>query len=74
MEGLQWQIDQIRSAAPNPMSSCLKISQMMWDNVLGENGLVEHMRRLSNPEQLVNSVKPKELADVIHIRASADKK
>ena len=26
MQGLQWQIDQIRSTADNPMASCLKIS------------------------------------------------
>ncbi|HIF51831.1 MAG TPA: DUF3135 domain-containing protein [Thiotrichaceae bacterium] len=71
MEGIQWQIDQICSTSSNPMSSCLKISQMMWGNVLGENGLVEHMHRLNSPE-LVNTIKPKELATVTNIRTNGN--
>jgi uncharacterized protein DUF3135 len=73
MEGLQWQIDQIRTTSANPMSSCLKISQMMWDNVLGDEGLVEHMRRLSSPEQIPRFEKTKESAAIIEFRASGDK-
>jgi uncharacterized protein DUF3135 len=68
MEGLQWQIDQIRSASANPMSSCLKISQMMWDKAVGEHGLVDHMRQLSNPVNPTEFDKPKESATVINIR------
>jgi hypothetical protein len=68
MEGLQWQIDQIRSTSANPMSSCLKISQMMWDKAVGEDGLVDHMRQLSDPEKLPKFNKPKESATVINIR------
>lgn len=70
MQGLQWQIDQIRSTSTNPMSSCLKISQMMWDKVIGEDGLVDHMRQLSDPDQIL---KPKKLATVIDIRANTEK-
>ncbi len=73
MEGLQWQIDQIRSTSANPMSSCLKISQMMWDNVLGDNGLVDHMRRLSDPEHLPGSLKSKESAAVIDFKTTVDR-
>jgi uncharacterized protein DUF3135 len=72
MEGLQWQIDQVRSTSANPMSSCLKISKMMWDNVLGDDGLVDHMRRLSDPDQLPRSYKTKESATVINIRTDAN--
>ncbi len=68
MEGLQWKIDQIRSTSSNPMSSCLKISQMMWDNVLGEDGLVDHMRQLSDPNQTLEINKQKESATIISIR------
>jgi hypothetical protein len=68
MEGLQWQIDQIRSTSANPMSSCLKISQMMWDKAVGEDGLVDHMRQLSDPEKLPKLNKPRESATVINIR------
>lgn len=47
LEGLQWRIDRIREQSDNPMSACVKLSRMMWDNVLGPTGLVEHIRRLS---------------------------
>lgn len=73
MEGLQWQIDQIRSTSTNPMSSCLKISQMMWDKTIGEDGLLDHMRRLSEPSQISKAVKPKESAKIIDIRGNTDK-
>ena len=72
LEGLQWQIDQIRSSSTNPMSSCLRISQIMWDKVLGDDGLLEHMRQLSSPEQILNTAKPKKLASVTDIRSSED--
>lgn len=68
MEGLQWKIDQIRSTSTNPMASCLKISQMMWENVTGEDGLLDHMRQLNDPEQLQKLNKPKESAEIIDIR------
>jgi len=74
MEGLQWQIDQIRSTSANPMQSCLRISQMMWNSVLGDDGLLDHMRQLTDPEQLPKiNKKAKESATVINIRASVDK-
>jgi Protein of unknown function (DUF3135) len=69
MEGLQWKIDQIRSTSTNPMSSCLKISQMMWDNVLGDDGLLDSMRQLSGSEQIKKLDKPKESATVINLRS-----
>lgn len=70
LQGLQWKIDQIRATSANPMSSCLKISQMMWDNVVGEDGLLDHMRQLSEPDQLAKLNKPKESATVIDIRTN----
>ena len=47
LEGLQWQIDRERERADNPMASCIKISSMMWDKVLGEGGLVDNLEQLS---------------------------
>jgi Protein of unknown function (DUF3135) len=52
MLGLQWQIDQIRATSTNPMASCLKISQMMWDKTIGEDGLVDHLQQLTDPSQI----------------------
>jgi len=49
MQGLQWQIDQVRATSANPMASCLKISQMMWDKTIGEDGLVDHLQQLTDP-------------------------
>ena len=72
MQGLQWQIDQIRSTSANPMASCLRISQMMWDSVLGDHGLVDHMHQLSNP-QSQNASKPRALATVIKMSDSLNK-
>jgi uncharacterized protein DUF3135 len=51
MQGLQWQIDQVRATSANPMASCLKISQMMWDTTMGENGLVDHLQQLTDPSR-----------------------
>lgn len=45
MEGLQWQVDQIRKQADNPMMACLQISQKMWKNVLGEKGLLHALQQ-----------------------------
>lgn len=58
MQGLQWRIDRIRETAPNPMSACLKISSMMWDNMLGEGGLVETLRRLESAEPQKIATRP----------------
>lgn len=67
MQGLQWQIDKVRSTSSNPMASCLKISQMMWDNVLGDDGLLENMRLLNEPQQIRKLDKPKESATIINL-------
>ena len=67
MQGLQWQIDKVRSTSSNPMASCLKISQMMWDNVLGDDGLLENMRLLNEPQQIRKLDKPKESATIISL-------
>lgn len=51
LRGLQWQVDRIREQASNPMSSCLRISELMWDKVLGSDGLVEHVEQLTGARQ-----------------------
>lgn len=45
LRGLQWRIDQIRRTARTPLASCIRISRMMWDSVLGEGGLHETLNR-----------------------------
>ncbi len=43
---LQWRIDQERRLARTPMNACLRISRMMWDNLLGRGGLRERFLEL----------------------------
>lgn len=43
---LQWRIDQERRLAPTPMSACIRLSNMMWSNVLGPGGLQERLDEL----------------------------
>ena len=62
MEGLQWQIDQIRNRATNPMAACLRISQKMWDNILGERGL---LTALQEPERILKAPPPHRQDNVI---------
>ena len=51
--GLQWQLDQIRNQADNPMAACLEISQKMWKKVYGEKGLLD---ALQEPEKILRSL------------------
>jgi len=44
MRRLQWRIDQERRLSKTPMAACIKLSNMMWENVLGENGLLDHLQ------------------------------
>lgn len=45
LRGLQWQIDRLRELH-HPLGACVKISGLMWQQVVGENGLLENVRRL----------------------------
>ncbi len=58
LEGLQWQVDTLRQRAPNPLSACLKISSLMWDNVLGEQGLATRLRELGSGEVKSTTAQP----------------
>lgn len=64
MEGLQWQIDQIRGRATNPMSACLRISQQMWNNVLGERGL---LAALHQPEKILQNTIQEKTDNVVSL-------
>lgn len=41
MRCLQWKIDQVRNQAANPMAACIRLSEMMWDSLVGPGGLQE---------------------------------
>lgn len=40
LHALQWRIDMERTRASNPLSACIRLSNMMWKMVYGKNGLV----------------------------------
>ena len=48
MRCLQWKIDQVRNQAGNPMAACIKLSEMMWDSLVGPGGLREVLERVGD--------------------------
>ncbi len=46
LRGLQWRIDQERRRARTPLAACIRISQMMWESVTGDGGLLQALRGL----------------------------
>ena len=47
LHALQWRIDMERSRASNPLSACIRLSNMMWKMVYGENGLMSAIGELT---------------------------
>jgi hypothetical protein len=43
LQGLQWRIDMVRQQAKTPLAACVHMYSMMWDKVLGEDGMLEVM-------------------------------
>lgn len=41
---LQWRIEKERDKAKTPMAACISISGMMWDALVGDNGLLDTLR------------------------------
>lgn len=48
LRGLQFRIDMERIRAHTPMGGCVRLSTMMWDSVLGEDGLYDQLRVLAD--------------------------
>ena len=44
----QWKLDQIRRSSATPLAACLRMQRLLWENVVGEGGLLEHLQRLSS--------------------------
>ena len=41
---LQWRVDQVRRRSATPLAACISLSDMMWESVTGEHGLLETLR------------------------------
>jgi hypothetical protein len=48
MRQLQWRIDQERRNR-TPLSACVKISSMMWDHMVGPQGLLGYLQGNGQP-------------------------
>jgi hypothetical protein len=46
MRCLQWKVDQVRNQCKTPMAACIKLSEMMWDSLVGPGGLKDALERL----------------------------
>ena len=57
LRGLQWQVDRLRELH-NPLGACVKISNLMWHQVLGEDGLLDNVKRLGNQQCPERPIKP----------------
>lgn len=66
LNGLQWQVDRVRASADSPYRACARISGLMWDKVLGEDGLVENIEVLAGARPLPR--RPRRAAKVLPLR------
>lgn len=41
LEALQWRLDRLRELSATPLAACISLSDMMWESLAGENGLLE---------------------------------
>jgi hypothetical protein len=37
---MQWKLNQIRNISHTPMAACLRMNRMLWESVIGDNGLL----------------------------------
>lgn len=62
---LQWRIDQERDRAQNPLAACIRISNMMWEKVLGKNGFLESLQSVTDSPSLVTEPQPHEASAAV---------
>ena len=51
MRGLQFRIDLERRRARTPLKACLRLSSLMWQSVMGENGLLDALNGMGRTLQ-----------------------
>ncbi|MSR13969.1 MAG: DUF3135 domain-containing protein [Gammaproteobacteria bacterium] len=57
LRGLQWRIEQVRRRAATPLGACVKLSNLMWEQVTGDDGLIEHLSDLTEGRSKLKSHK-----------------
>jgi hypothetical protein len=48
---LQWKLDRIRDSAPTPLAACVRMQELLWDSVLGDDGLLARLNQLPYKEK-----------------------
>jgi hypothetical protein len=49
LRGLQFRIDMERRRARTPMAACIRIQSLMWDSLVGPDGLYDRVSSLNVP-------------------------
>jgi len=70
LSGLQWRIDMIRQRSKTPMAACQAIYSMMWDQLAGDEGMIESLKSMANGT--FNAPEPKYNARILPFRSRLD--
>ena len=46
LQRMQWKLDRIRQVSPTPMAACVRMQEMLWESVLGQDGLLARLQTL----------------------------
>lgn len=47
---LQWKLDRIRETSATPLAACIRMQDLMWESVVGRDGLVDRLQLLPGSE------------------------
>lgn len=47
---LQWKLDRIRETSATPLAACVRLQELMWESLIGTDGLVERLNLLPEDE------------------------
>ena len=48
---IQWKLDRIREVSPTPLAACVRMQEMLWESVLGEDGLLARLQSLPTADR-----------------------
>ena len=70
LQGLQWTIDRERERSSNPIAACIRLSDLMWERLAGEGGLLEALTTFAN--QTTSEKEPRPSATVLQMSRPDD--
>lgn len=65
LRGLQWRVDKVRERSTSPLAACIRLSDMMWEALAGNRGLLEQLRGTDIRGRPLSHRKPPGRADVV---------